>query len=62
MSWIKLTRDKLQLFDGPNELEAIQTEAIDSDTVALDVPLHWLRADNAPTQMIISLEIPENEV
>ncbi|MEM9216449.1 MAG: hypothetical protein AAGD25_19145 [Cyanobacteria bacterium P01_F01_bin.150] len=56
--WIKLTRDKLQLFDGPNEQDSVETEKIDSDTLALDVPLDWLRAENPPTQMIISLDIP----
>ena len=58
MTWIKLTKNKLQLFDGPNELDSVQTEEIDRDTLALDVPLNWLRADNAPTQMIISLDVP----
>ena len=58
MTWLKLTREQLQLFDGPRELDSVQTEELDSDTLALDVPLNWLRADNAPTQMIISLDQP----
>ena len=62
MTWIKLTRKQLQLFDGGKELDSVPTEELDSDTLALDVPLNWLRADNAPTQMIISLDLPpENE-
>ena len=61
MTWIKLTRDQLQLFDGGTELDSVQTEKIDSDTLALDVPLNWLRSDDAPTQMIISLDPPPEE-
>ena len=58
MAWIKLTREQLQLFDGGKELDSVPTEELDSDTLALDVPLNWLRSDDAPTQMIISLDLP----
>ncbi|MEM7771375.1 MAG: hypothetical protein AAGA75_13835 [Cyanobacteria bacterium P01_E01_bin.6] len=58
MSWLKLTNDKLQLFEGSRELDHISTEKLDEDTLALDIPLDWLRSDNAPTQMIISIDQP----
>lgn len=58
MTWLKLTQQKLQLFDGGNEIDAVQTETLDNDTLALDIPLDWLRSNDAPTQMIISLEPP----
>ncbi len=60
MTWIKLTREKMQLFDGGTEIDNVPTEEIDNDTLALDVPLDWLRADNAPRQMIISLDPPSD--
>lgn len=59
MTWLKLTKTALYLMEGDRKnLDSVPTEALDSDTLALDVPLHWLRSDDAPTQMIISLAIP----
>jgi hypothetical protein len=59
MAWMRLTNEKLQLLDGAGrELDAVPTEEIDNDTLALDVPLDWLRAQDAPQQMIISLDQP----
>lgn len=59
MAWMKLTNAELQLLDGSGrELDSVPTEKIDNDTLALDVPLDWLRAEDAPRQMIISLDPP----
>lgn len=61
MAWMKLTKQKLQLLDGSGrELANVPTEPVDSDTLALDVPLDWLRSNDAPTQLIISLDQPSN--
>ncbi len=59
MAWMRLTNEKLQLLDGfGQELDHVPTEEIDNDTLALDVPLDWLRAEDTPAQMIISLDQP----
>ncbi|MEL6222246.1 MAG: hypothetical protein AAFQ57_08245 [Cyanobacteria bacterium J06626_14] len=61
MTWLRLTNEKLQLMDGSRELDRVSTEELDDDTLALDIPLDWLRASNAPNQMIISLEQPSDD-
>ncbi|MEB3212464.1 MAG: hypothetical protein VKL39_13985 [Leptolyngbyaceae bacterium] len=58
MAWLRLTNEKLQLLEGSRELDRVSTEKLDDDTLALDIPLDWLRASNAPNQMIISLDPP----
>lgn len=61
MTWLRLTREQLELREGGNKLDQIQTEKLDNDTLALDVPLNWLRSKDAPTQMIISLDQPAKD-
>jgi hypothetical protein len=58
MAWLKLTNEKLQLMEGGRERDSVATEKLDDDTLALDIPLNWLRASDAPAQMIISLDAP----
>ena len=56
MPWLRLTKQKLQLLEGSRELDNVPMEEVDGDTLALNIPLDWLRDSNAPTQMIISLD------
>lgn len=55
MSWLKLTLDGLYLMEGENFTEKLEVTK-DGNTLSLDVPLEWLRKDDAPRQMIVSLK------
>lgn len=56
MSWLKLTSEALYLMEGANFTDKVKVTKVDGDTLTLDVPLTWLRADGAPGQMIVSFK------
>lgn len=61
MTWLKLTSQALYLMEGTNRKDEVALEKPDHDTpnrkhFELDVPLEWLRADDAPGIMIVSLD------
>lgn len=56
MSWLKLTSEALYLMEGANSTNKVDVTKVDGDTLSLDVPLSWLRQDDAPRQMIVSLK------
>ncbi|MGF1497193.1 MAG: hypothetical protein ACFB8W_10270 [Elainellaceae cyanobacterium] len=53
MSWLRLSAEALQLLEGGTLLDQNEVKRIDQDTYVLDVPLSWLRTDDAPRQMIV---------
>lgn len=58
MTWLKLTSEALYLMEGGSSKakDEVKVDKIDADTLALDVPLDWMRASDSPGQMIIALK------
>ncbi|MEB3357424.1 MAG: hypothetical protein VKK04_11920 [Synechococcales bacterium] len=54
MSWLRLSAEALYLMSGPTVRDQTDVKKIDADTYVLDVPITWLRANDAPRQMVVT--------